>query len=257
MAYAGADQTVNENVRVTLRGSGVGSGLSYEWNQVEGISVKLSSDYTAQPTFTAPDLNTGNADLVFHLTVEDSRGYKDTDSVNVFVKLANGKPTARAGADQTVTPGSTVTLDGSGSTDPEGSIASYQWSSSGGVGSFPASLNGPTPSFTAPNTEGWVIYDINGYGQWSWSRQKIGYGYGKSDGFIFRDPSSGTPPASPSGLAANALSYRQIRLRWTDESDNEDGFIIYRRQGFCGAKNSNPYAEIARVPSTEGAEYLL
>lgn len=162
MAYAGADQTVNENASVTLRGSGTGSSLSYEWTQVEGTSVTLSNNATAQPTFTAPNLNGGNTTLVFHLTVMDSLGKKDTDSVAVDVNWVNGVPVARAGDDQTVTPGARVILDASGSKDPENSIASYQWERSSvfGGGAFPDSLTGPKPFFMAPSTEGWVIYKL-------------------------------------------------------------------------------------------------
>ncbi len=36
------------------------------------------------------------------------------------------------------------------------------------------------------------------------------------------------PPAAPSALAANAASSSQIDLVWTDNSNNEDGFIIQR-----------------------------
>ncbi len=43
-----------------------------------------------------------------------------------FVSI-NQAPTADAGPDQTVTEGAAVTLNGSNSTDPGGSIASYQW----------------------------------------------------------------------------------------------------------------------------------
>jgi hypothetical protein len=55
-----------------------------------------------------------------------------------------------AGVDQVVTAGATVALDGSGSSDPEGAIASYQWSQSGGP---TVSLTGATtvrPTFVAP-----------------------------------------------------------------------------------------------------------
>ena len=39
----------------------------------------------------------------------------------------NPPPLANAGVDQTVRAGTVVTLDGSNSTDPNGSIASYAW----------------------------------------------------------------------------------------------------------------------------------
>jgi len=38
------------------------------------------------------------------------------------------------------------------------------------------------------------------------------------------------PPAAPSGLQAIALSHSEIRLDWTDNADDEDGFRIERRQ---------------------------
>ena len=63
------------------------------------------------------------------------RGRSAADTVNVTVNPAppvNQPPTASAGPDQTVTlaAGQTsinVTLNGSGSTDPDGTIASYNW----------------------------------------------------------------------------------------------------------------------------------
>jgi len=44
------------------------------------------------------------------------------------VDAANTPPTANAGSDQTVAVGSDITLDGSGSTDSDGTIDSYSWS---------------------------------------------------------------------------------------------------------------------------------
>ncbi|GFE80075.1 chitinase [Steroidobacter agaridevorans] len=64
---------------------------------------------------------------------------------------ANQPPTANAGADRNVTPGSATTLAGSG-TDVDGSIASYLWTQTAGPG---VTLNGAstaTASFTAPSS---------------------------------------------------------------------------------------------------------
>lgn len=52
------------------------------------------------------------------------------------------------------------------------------------------------------------------------------------------------PPLEPSDLSATAVSPFQVDLAWTDNSDNEDGFKIYRRVGAFG-----PFTEIASVGS--------
>jgi hypothetical protein len=44
----------------------------------------------------------------------------------------------------------------------------------------------------------------------------------------------GTPPAAPTGLTAVAGPGLQIRLNWTDKSNDEDGFSIERRTGAAG-----------------------
>ena len=163
LAYAGTDQSVNENASVTLRGQGSdpdGGAVTYAWTQAQGSTVTLSSTATSQPVFTAPDLNGGDDKLIFHLTVTDNKGHKDTDSVTVDVNWVNAPPTANAGLYQKVAPGTPVTLDGSGSTDPENAIVSYQWAVVSGTIS-PALSNASTvsPSFTA-SAEGWVILEL-------------------------------------------------------------------------------------------------
>ena len=57
------------------------------------------------------------------------------------------------------------------------------------------------------------------------------------------DPIPLSPPDAPSDLTATAQNADQISLSWTDNSDNEEQFVIYRR------KESGSFAELAVLPA--------
>lgn len=110
---------------VLLNGSGSndpdGSIDSYEWS-VGSTSLGNS------PTLNY-DFQVGTHNVT--LTVTDNGGATDTDQVVITIQ-ANSPPVANAGPDRTVTATAgndtqSVTFDGSGSRDPDGSIVNYQW----------------------------------------------------------------------------------------------------------------------------------
>ncbi len=123
VAKAGADQTVTEGEPVTLDGSGSsdsdGTISSYSWK--EGNT--LLSD---KASFSKSDFIVGKHTIT--LTVKDNDGASDSDTVVVTVNTpANNTPLAKAGTDKNIIEGETVTLDGSGSSDPDGTINTYVW----------------------------------------------------------------------------------------------------------------------------------
>lgn len=154
-ANAGSDRTVGEGTSVVLDGSGStdpDDGIdSYLWTQTAGTSVSLSNPTSQMPRFTAPYVGTVGEALTFQLTVRDGGGLSDSDTVIINVSDLNQAPTADAGSDQAVAEGETVTLDGSDSSDGDGTVDSYAWTQTGGPS---VSLSVPSavqPTFTAPS----------------------------------------------------------------------------------------------------------
>ena len=180
VANAGALQTVAIGATVTLDGSGStdsdGTIATYAWvhTTTDGVApttaITVANGETS--TFTAPDTAV-DSDLVFTLTVTDDDGVAnintDTNTVTITVTApavtTNQPPVANAGADQSVTASTTgVTLDGSDSTDSDGTIQSYEWVHTSTDDAPPATAitvaNGVTSTFTAPDTAADLVFTL-------------------------------------------------------------------------------------------------
>lgn len=126
-ANAGADKLINLPTNsTTLPGSGSdpdGSIATYLWEKVSGPTVTLTNAGTA--TASIASLVAGV--YTFKLTVKDNQGATAIDQVTVTVVAANQSPTANAGADIILNlPTNVSNISGSGS-DPDGTVASYEW----------------------------------------------------------------------------------------------------------------------------------
>jgi hypothetical protein len=164
-ANAGTDQKVSEGAMVTLNGAVSndpdGFALSYAWTQVSGgSSVILNSSSVAQPTFVAPSVGEAGESLMFQLTVKDLGGLEARDSCIVNVVYVNQPPVANAGSDQSVNQGVSVTLNGTGSKEPDGSHLAYYWSQKEGPS---VTIDNPVsaqPSFIAPTAASTLVFSL-------------------------------------------------------------------------------------------------
>jgi hypothetical protein len=166
IADPGANQQVILNFgSVTLDGSGSSDPdndlLTYLWEFLQlptGSSAVLSNTDTEITGFTPDVVGTYRVQL----TVSDS---KLTDAALVDIDVAaNQVPTANAGADLTTNRSELITLDGSGSSDPDGHPLTYTWTQltnqcpdvTGGTGT----LTGEQPSLTTPASVCTLVFDL-------------------------------------------------------------------------------------------------
>ncbi|WP_321420773.1 disaggregatase related repeat-containing protein [uncultured Methanomethylovorans sp.] len=126
VAEAGANQTVVIGSTVSFDGSGsidANGIVLYSWDFGDGATAE---DTVATASHVYPTAGT----YTVTLNVTDASDQSDSDTLKVVVSDPVGPvdntPVANAGDDQTVTTGSTVSFDGSGSTDDNG-IVLYSW----------------------------------------------------------------------------------------------------------------------------------
>ena len=135
-----ANDPAPEGYRVFVRQSGANYNYNapiWEDNQTECTLIGLTEGTTYHFVVRAYDGNLESADSA-EVTYTPQGA------------PANQAPVADAGANQTVYEAASVTLDGTGSVDADGSIASYQWQQTGGTSVSLSNATAAQAAFTAP-----------------------------------------------------------------------------------------------------------
>lgn len=153
-ADAGADRSLGDTDQqpgedVVLDGSASsdpdGTIVSYQWFDAANTQIATGASATVR-------LTDGQHTLTLRVTDDSGATDVDTVSITVSAPSTNQLPVARAGADRIVAdtdgePGESVALDGSASTDADGTIAQYEWL----IGQSTVLATGPTPTVRLPD----------------------------------------------------------------------------------------------------------
>jgi PKD domain len=133
-----------------------GDSLIYLWKQTDDSIEKVSilDANSAVSNFRVPDKLEEDTTFEITLFVTDEYGETATKTVSIEA-IANSEPEADSGGDKEAVIGEQVTLDGSGSRDPDqdGMINSYRWEQTEGPSVSLQGSNQPVASFSVPTVE--------------------------------------------------------------------------------------------------------
>jgi PKD repeat protein len=204
---------------------GDGEIQNYEWQFGDGTvgnGARPSKTYDSPGTYRVA------------LTVTDDSGLRDTAFTTAVIGDGSIPPIADAGGPYTVPPGIRFAFDGTGSRDPDGEIAQYQWSFGDGRNGF-----GPTPEHTYFN-EGLyfvtlTVFDHEGNFDTDTTRVYVALG--------------NLPPKADAGPPVAGVQLEEVQFDGSASTD-EDGEIVSYEWDFgdgnsgTGEAPTHTYTEI-------------
>ena len=155
---------------------------------------------------TAQDLGTSGRDVEY--------GYGLVDASAAVAEPVNQAPVADAGEDQTVAINRTVTLDGSGSSDPDGDALTYAWTAPVGVTLSATDIANPTFTPTSAGTYNFTLTVTDEEGLYA------------TDDVVITVQENHTPVAD-AGEDQTAVAGREVTLDGSGSSDADDDSLTY------------------------------
>jgi len=127
----------NENATITINAGATTDpengkqGLKYQWSQTAGVPIKKFMGGVNSPIlrFALPEVTPDGGSITMQLVVTDAKGEKSVSQTPVFIAINNVNKPPIAFVSQ-ITPkneNTTVTLDASGSKDPDGKPLKFVW----------------------------------------------------------------------------------------------------------------------------------
>ncbi|MGD9853038.1 MAG: PKD domain-containing protein [Nitrospirales bacterium] len=250
VAEAGPDQTVFVTQSVILNGHQShdidGDPLSFQWSFINlptGSTASLTNPNTPTPGFQVDLAGTYQVQLI----VND--GHEDSVPSTVLINTQNSKPVSHPGQDQTVSVGTSVTLDGSGSYDVDGQLLSYNWALISRPAGSVAHLSEPTtvhPTFVADLAGVFVAQLI------------VNDGTEDSLPATVTITTGNTPPIADAGIDQSVTVHSLVTLNGTGSQDADGDNLIFqwmldsRPSGSAVALLNPTFARPTLVPDVPG-----
>lgn len=143
------------------------NGLILAESQIDPDLIKNNLE---QWSLNFPEIIMDIPDMNFFID-SDNDGTVNIDDDTPYVEIPNTAPVANAGADQDVSEGDEVTLDGSGSSDDDGDNLIYRWFMTGSPEENTATLSDTTvmnPTFMA-DIQGEYTFELDVFDGRDWS----------------------------------------------------------------------------------------
>ena len=250
-AKAGSDIVIEIDQTATLNGSGStdsdGTIAQYLWTKVSGpSSPAITNSNAAQASITISVAGV----YVYKLTVTDNEGATASDQVQIVVGNVNQPPVANAGPDVAIAVGQVAALNGSGSTDPDGTIAQYLWTKVSGPSSPTITGASTAQASLTINTAGVYIYRLtvtdNG-GDTSFDEVKIDVG------------AANQSPLAKAGSDFTIEANQPATLNGSSSSDPDGTIAQYQWTKVSGPSSptiTNANAAQASITFTTGGVYV-